>query len=106
VKTIPITQFLRPNGEQRDITCDVEDDEAAKFFQAQALGLRFTVEILSTREVSMCLEYPSIADYDCEICGNGPEVIGKRRELLMRFDPEMFSIWKSQREGAFWKANE
>ncbi len=28
MKTIPITQFLRPNGEKRALVCDVSDDVA------------------------------------------------------------------------------
>lgn len=36
MKTIPITQFLRPNGEPRDLVCDVSDDVASLYGDCSA----------------------------------------------------------------------
>lgn len=94
MKTIPVWKFTPPNCRKELISCEVEDDEAAKFAEAQAAGLRFTVERLSTGHISMCLEDPALGDFDCVVCDNGPEVVTKRREMLLRFNPTELPQWR------------
>ena len=61
MKAIPITQFLRPNGEKRPLVCDVSDDVASLYEQVIApLGVRITAECLQHSSfVSLCLEDPA-----------------------------------------------
>lgn len=87
MKTIPVLKFTPPNGDREWITCEVPDDEFEHFESARAHGLRLTVEMLRTGEISMCLEHPELGDFDQVICANGQVVVEKRRDLLMRFSP-------------------
>lgn len=96
--SIPFTQYLRPDGRQRP--CSIERpgviEEMAK--AVIAAGYAFTVEELSTGEVSL----EACRDSDesvlaSEICDNGPPILAAV-DKLMRDAYEAVQKEKSERE--------
>jgi hypothetical protein len=106
MRPVPITQFLYPNGEKRDLVCDVSDYVAAMYEEViYPLGLRITAECLQgTPIVSMCLEEPKLGDYSCVLATNSKEEPGIVKDaleaLIRRFDIQEFEFWKAQQLGA------
>lgn len=94
MKEIPFTQFLLPDGRQRPTSIAVDDETFSQYEKVAAAGLRMTVELLSNGMVSQCIEDPELGDFDCVVSSNGPDVPGKLKEMLMRFDPASIPAWK------------
>ena len=95
MKTIPFTQFLRPNGRRKPVTLDVSDEAAARFYEAEKLGCRMTVEELTTGEASLCVEHED-GDVDCVVVPNGPGVREAVEAMLLRFSLESFNAWHKE----------
>ena len=93
MKTIPITQFIPPNGQRVQVETDVQDDEYAKFLELTQKGARLTVERLMNGVISQCIEHPEVGDFDMELSQNDETVVSKRREMLLRFDGGKFDRW-------------
>jgi hypothetical protein len=93
-KEIEVTQFLLPDGKQRLIYTEVEQDEYDKYIMIRLLGGRLTAEILQNGAISQCIEVPELDDYDMVVSANGPDVVSDRRKMLLRFDPLDFAQWK------------
>lgn len=68
---VPITQFVRPNGRRRAVTCEVDGELEPKVKAILAKGYRFTAEELSGMGVSLCIE-DNDSDVAVEIAENGP----------------------------------
>jgi hypothetical protein len=64
MREIPITQFLRPDGEIRNLVCDVSYDVADIYEEViRPLGVRVTAECIQhSHFVNLCLEEPMIGD--------------------------------------------
>lgn len=93
--TISATQFLRPNGEQRHVTIDVDNEIHAKWVEMRRLGGRITLEQVPGGLVSICIEQPKVDDFDIELVANAPDKPKEGLEaLLNRFDPEQFKAWQ------------
>lgn len=98
MNTIEFTRFSLPNGRQSIDTTDVGYAEFDAYKKIRASGFRMTVELLSNGKVSMCIEDPSIGDFDLTISENGPAVPVKLSELLLRFDPKAAEKWRIENE--------
>jgi hypothetical protein len=101
VKTIPITQFLRPNAEKRPRFCDVADDVYDRYMQVvEPLGLQFTAECVPGGFVSICLEEPTLGDFACQLAINSPKDPGLVRKaveaMVRKFDAEEFKVWMAE----------
>jgi hypothetical protein len=68
---VNLTQFIRPNGRQRQTFAEVSDDLRARVEAIRAAGLRFTAEDLGNGKVSLCIENDE-EDLAIEIADNGP----------------------------------
>lgn len=73
MKPVPFTQFLRPNGVERQITIGRPEPIAELAQKLIAGGCRLETEILSTGEISMTVELGEEL-LAIEIVHNGPEV--------------------------------
>lgn len=93
---IPVTRFCLPDGRKVFDETTIADDCAEKFAQVQKAGCRITAEILSTGQVSCCIEHPSIGDFDISVTPNGPEVQRGIETMIRRFDPVKCTHWKEE----------
>ena len=74
--TIPFTQYLRPNGCQREAGFDATGEIAALAQTVLDRGWRFGSEVLTTGEVSLTVFDPDKQeDVAIEIAPNGPGVV-------------------------------
>lgn len=77
---IPFTQYLRPDGRQRECAIERSPDIVAKARAVQQAGYHFDIEELMDRTVSMTVE-SNLPNNDeqaliaIELCPNGPEVL-------------------------------
>jgi len=80
VRSIPFTQYLRPNGRTTSVSIQRPDDVTTKAFALIGAGYRFEIEELVTGHVSMTVEYPDHHELSGEaplvhhLCMNGPDV--------------------------------
>ena len=76
---IPFTQYVLPNGRQREISIERPDDVALPAAELIERGYRFECEMLSDmRTVSLTVVSPEedIGDIAIELCVNGPGLLG------------------------------
>ncbi len=86
MQTAHFTQFMLPDGRQKQVEMDVADDLAANLAAIDAAGARLECEILTTGQVSLTIFDPeSETDYDIELVTNGPEVPKAVDRLIRRF---------------------
>lgn len=92
---VQVTQFLRPDGRVQQATTELSDEPGLedKYNLLAELGLRFTAEVLTTGEVSTCIEH-ELGDFDMSITPNGPEVQKGMIDMLRRFNENKFHSWK------------
>lgn len=96
--TVEITQFVRPNGEQRVRHAEVPNDCAVGYESLRRHGCRLTAEVLIDGLVSQAIEHPE-GDYAIEVTANGPEVTEALHRMLREFDGVEFAKWlKNVRE--------
>lgn len=81
--SVPFTQYLRPNGRQKQVVIDCDKEIEAKALRVIQEGFVFEIEELTTGEVNMTCEH-ELADGPIahEVCPNGPEVPLKVAELI------------------------
>lgn len=84
--TIPFVRFCLPNGRIEHTGVEVDDKLFDIYKTIESLGLRMTVEQLTTGEISMCIEDPLLGDFDITICSDGPEVLTALTGMLNRFN--------------------
>lgn len=82
---IPFTQFLRPDGRQREVVIEVDPVIAAKARAIIARGLRFECEKLSTGQASLTITDPEEGDLDIRIVPNGPGIRAAVEDLVRHF---------------------
>lgn len=97
--TVHIFQYRAGKGQIPDGSCQVSDAAFTNYEKARELGLRVTAEMLSTGEVSLCLEEPRLGDFAISICTNGP---GEKsppallEKMLLKFNEDDFKQWKKE----------
>jgi hypothetical protein len=79
---IKVTQFLLPDGRQKEVFIERPDEIAAMAGKIVAAGYRFTVELLTTGHVSMAIEDDE-QDHDIELVPNAPGVVGQGFDRLV-----------------------
>ena len=82
--SIPFTQYLRPNGQRRACTIDMEDqslhDKAEVLLEAD---WHFDIEELMGGMISMTCERDTDAgEFFIQVCQNGPPVVAAVRVLV------------------------
>jgi hypothetical protein len=68
---VKLTQFIRPNGRQEEITAEVDDALRPQVEAIIKAGLRFTAEVIPGGNVSLCIENDE-EDLAIEIARNSP----------------------------------
>jgi hypothetical protein len=91
--TVEVIQFMLPNGRQVRQTTQVPDDCAPGYEAMRAAGLRLTAEMLTTGEVSLCIEHPGEGDYAIDVVSNGPAVQDSIARMLREFDGKKCRQW-------------
>jgi hypothetical protein len=86
---IPFTQYLRPNGRQREVSISRPADIEAKAQRIIDAGFRFEIEELGVPEplpnVSMTITHPQRGDVAIELCRNGHAVPKTVDKLITEF---------------------
>lgn len=80
---VDITQFIHPNGRQRQMTTQLPVRCLAAYGSMVLAGCRFEAEILSTGEISITISNAD-DDIDIEVVPNGPEVQDAMVAMLER----------------------
>ena len=86
-----VTQFVRPDGHKRPVSCTIADEFADKVRAMEDAGLRFTAEVIGPN-VAFCIENFE-EDLVCEIVPNGPGIIQAVEKMIREFD------WPTDAEG-------
>lgn len=82
--TIPVIEFVLPDGREREGSFERSEAVASKAHCLIRAGYRFTIERLTTGEVSMAIEGDD-GDEDIEVVPNAPGVGEAFDRLVMRF---------------------
>lgn len=95
---ITVTQFVRPNGRQRQETIENMPEDLKPYLDAiKKADCRLTAEVIFG-QVSFCIEHEE-GDFDIELCANGPLPDGRAgtrvglETLIRRFDTKKFKKW-------------
>ena len=92
--SIPFTQFLRPNGERREVTIvmadEIEDDARAVIRR----GARFEIEELSTGIINMDCQLGDVLLAQA-LCANGPEVVPAVTRLVREATEKLETLHES-----------
>lgn len=87
---IHFTQFLMPDGRQKDVIIDRSEETAKRADRLVSSGCRLEIEMLSTGQISMTVERDTedgeIDLLSQKICKNGPQVPIMVDELLETAD--------------------
>jgi hypothetical protein len=86
--SIPFTQYLLPNGRQKQTAVAVAPDVADMARTIIARGLRFECEVLQTGIVSFTITDPEEGDLEIELVSNGPGVVEAIEMMVRRFMKE------------------
>jgi hypothetical protein len=90
---VNLTQFLRPDGQQKPVTCEVSDSLKANYEAIRENGMRLTCEELSSGMVSLALEHRD-GDFLIEVCENAPHLPKLTLEKLIgNFNQAEFDKW-------------
>ena len=94
---LSVTQFVRPDGHKKPISCTIADDLAGKVQAMEDAGLRVTAEVIGPN-VSFCIENFE-EDLACEIVPNGPGILQAVEKMIREFDwPSAVANGDSKRE--------
>ena len=90
---IPVTQYLLPDGRQREGSMSCPDEAtAAKAYALIESGFRFEAEILTTGQASLTVHDPeSGEDVAIVLCANGPGVIRAMGQLIEQATEEVLT---------------
>lgn len=97
-RTIPFTQYLRPDGRKQDVlTSDPSyTDEDLKAAQAIIdAGFRFEIEVLTNGMISMTIS-DSDGDYVNKLCSNTISVPDTVKRLIHTYDIETLKSLRDQ----------
>lgn len=89
---VEITQFIAPDGEQRQRFAEVPDDCAVGYEALRRKGCRLTAEVIIGGHVSQTVEHEE-GDFLIEVTPNGPEVTQALIKMLREFDGKDFDEW-------------
>lgn len=87
---VKVLQFLLPSGRQKLMHVQLSDELEETHKSMIDAGGRLTAEILTTGEVSVCIESSEYGDFVCQVVANGPDVTRALEEMLWGFDPTAF----------------
>lgn len=97
---VDVTQFLLPNGEQRKRIWELPGVIPEQVEKIRSCGARLTAEVLTTGEVSVCIEDEDIGDdFDIRVIPNGPAVPEATTTMINNFCVQAFETWKQDEEG-------
>jgi hypothetical protein len=88
---IPVTEFVLPDGRERPGSFKRSEEITASAYEIIGAGYRFTIERLTTGEISMAVEGDE-GDEDVETVPNAPDVVGEGFDrLVTRFAASLSS---------------
>lgn len=90
--SIPFTQFLRPNGQKRNIEIDMEKDLEKLAHELISNGYKFEIEELSTGAIHMDCSRVDEEPLAVELCVNGPPVVEAVKKLILSAHDRAFKI--------------
>lgn len=90
---IDVAQFLRPNGQVRQVTVDLPGVIDEQYAKLRNCNVRITAEVLTADEVSLCLEHPECGDFDSRVVSNGPDVPRSLSDMINGFCQLAFEGW-------------
>lgn len=80
-----LTQFLRPDGESKQVTTDLPIEVEPLYKSMLEAGCQLHAEVLSTQEVSVTVSNVAAeVDIDFSVTQNGPDVISGIVAMLRR----------------------
>lgn len=82
--TVPVTQFLRPNGRQQVIYTELPIEVEPAYNKMVAAGCRFETEVLTTDQVSTTIS-DGEQDIWIHICQNGPRIQEAMVDALKKY---------------------
>lgn len=95
---IPLTQFIRPNGVQKQVSTTVSDDCQQGYEAILKSGCRLTAECILPDLVNICIEDPLDGDVDMILVPNGPGLQEKIADMIRTFTVEKYKQWKVELE--------
>lgn len=88
---IAFTQYLRPDGEAKEITIERPAEIEAKAAKLKNLGATLEIEVLATGEVSMTVELKD-ETLAIEVVPNGPEVPSAVDRMITKALAEVLAL--------------
>ncbi len=88
--TAEFTQYLLPDGRQKQATFEIADDLQSHLTTIEAVGARLECEVLTTGAVSLTVTSEDGNDFDIELVPNGPEVPAAVDRLVRRFNEDAY----------------
>jgi hypothetical protein len=84
---IPFTQYILPNGRQKQIEFTTDDEDVfSKSLQLLGAGYSFSVEVLTTGQVSACIvDDQEEEDAVVKICNNSEELTHNINAMILAF---------------------
>lgn len=86
---IELIEFNLPKGRSSKSIVKTSKEVWEKYTELCHAGCRLTAEILSTDEISQCIEDEN-GDYDIILCTSIVEAQGKLEEMILRFNLKEF----------------
>jgi hypothetical protein len=91
-----VTEYIRPNGETQERTVELADECLENLEKIEALGLKFTAELITPVEAALCIQHDEHGDYDILLAENfrgkdSPTEALQR--LILRFDEAEYQRW-------------
>lgn len=90
---VNVMQFVLPNGRQVPVTIELPGDLTGQYATMKSCGARLTAEVLTTGEVSLCIEHPEYGDFDARVVPTGPDVPAALVQMLAGFRRTAFEDW-------------
>jgi len=88
---VRVTQFMPPNGIEREcFPTDIPERCETAYIDMMGAGGRITAEVLTTGEVSLCIEHPVHGDFACELVMPGPDIHHAIVRMLDGLDVDRF----------------
>lgn len=87
MRSIPFTQYLRPNGQRRKTFFPISDDELAdRAEEIMRAGYVFTAELIMATQLVVLTISDDQEDLAIVISNNGPEITDSIHSMIRDFD--------------------